>query len=114
MMGQSLDVDRHLDRTAALRQEAIRCRALWATVVLNAMNDTSREIRKLREDHRDEKARHELKIFISWMRSRDGREVLGCAGIDYSARAVALMVDAVWTGKAIAGGWGDGKQGRVN
>ncbi|TXH44941.1 MAG: hypothetical protein E6Q97_31960 [Desulfurellales bacterium] len=114
MMGRGFDAERHLDRNAALHQEATRCRALWAAVVLNAMNDTAREIRKLREDRRDEKARHELKIFISWMRSRDGREVLGCAGIDYSARAAALMADAVWTGKAIAGGWGYGKRGRVN
>lgn len=114
MIASRFDADRHLGMRAALLQEATRCRDLWATVVLNAMNDTAREIRKLREDGRMEKARHELKIFRSWLCSRDGREVLGCAGIEHSARAVDLMVNAVWSGEAIQGDWGSRHKGLSN
>lgn len=114
-MGRGFDAERHLDRNAALHQEAIRCRSLWASVVLSAMNDTAREIRKLREDRLEEKAKHELKIFTSWLWSRDGREVLGRAGIEHSARAVELMTNAVWTGKAIAmDRWSAKPEERVN
>ena len=99
---RDLDHAKYLDRNAGLRQEAIRRRALWATVVLNAMNDASREIRKMREDGRLEKASFERRVFVAWARSKDGREVLTNAGIDPTARAVEKMAEAVWSGKAIS------------
>lgn len=107
----------YLNRQAGLRDDAIRCRALWSTVALQAMNASSREIKKLREDNRAEKAKAELATFRRWISSRDGRDVLTLAGMEYSGRAVENIIDAVWTGRAILSvdrGRDDSDRDRIN
>ncbi len=84
--------DVHADyimRRAALRDEAQRCRMLWATVALSAINDTALEVSKLKREGRIDRADLEIKAFERWVRSKDGTEVLRLAGIDNSDRTVS-------------------------
>ena len=99
-----MSLEAHLNRQAGLRDDAIRCRALWASVALNEMNRVSRMIRVFRSGRsvkEAEQADAEMAVFRRWLVSRDGRDVLTLAGIDHSERVVANILDAVWTGRAI-------------
>jgi len=101
MRGGGFDSERHLSRRAVLYQESRSCRAMWAAVVLLAMNESAREIRKLTKNGAKVRAQREIDRFSLWIKSKDGREVLGFAGIDASRRAIDSVIDAVVSGRAI-------------
>lgn len=66
-------------------------RKLWAAVVLTALDDAIREVRKRGEDHA-------VKEFRNWVEGRDGREVLTNAGITPTSRATEGMIAFVRRG----------------
>lgn len=90
-----------LARGAGLRQDAGRCRQLWSTVLLNAMNDAAREVKNAREDNNHGKADREIAIFKRWIMSRDGRTVMERAGVDPNDRAIAKAIEAVSSGNGV-------------
>jgi hypothetical protein len=94
--------DAYFNNAAALRSEATQLRALWATVVLQAMNASARAIRSYKEEGRDSVADSELRSFSAWIESKDGKDCLSLAGVDPSSRAIKSIIDAVVSGRAIS------------
>lgn len=77
---------------------AARCRDLWAAVVLEAVDEAIEADRI--------KGRDGIAEFRRWAGSRDGRLVIGCAGIEPGPRATerlaALVARGVKTNAALA------------
>lgn len=66
-----------------------RARKLWAAVVMAALDDAIAD---------DKKYGNGPEQIARWARSRDGREVLTCAGINPSERVVARLMEFVGKG----------------
>jgi hypothetical protein len=78
-----------IDSTAFNFEQGQRARKLFAAVVLAALDDAIADDKKYGNGP-DQIAR--------WARSRDGREVLSCAGIDPNERVVKGLMDFVGKG----------------
>jgi hypothetical protein len=78
-----------VDGTAFNFEQGQRARKLFAAVVLAALDDAIADDKKYGNGP-DQIAR--------WARSRDGREVLSCAGIDPNERVVTGLMDFVAKG----------------
>ena len=78
-----------VDGTAFNHEQGQRSRKLFAAVVLAALDDAIAD---------DKKYGNGPEQIARWARSRDGREVLMCAGIDPSERCVKGMMDFVRRG----------------
>jgi hypothetical protein len=68
-----------MDRWAFANDQGSRARKLFAAVVLAALDDAIEDDRKYGNGE---------ETICRWARSRDGREVLLCAGIDPTERVV--------------------------
>ena len=75
-----------IDSTAFNFEQGQRARKLFAAVVLAALDDAIADDKKYGNGP-DQIAR--------WARSRDGREVLSCAGIDPNERVVKGLMEFV-------------------
>ncbi|HSF94843.1 MAG TPA: DUF6280 family protein [Thermohalobaculum sp.] len=80
---------RDTEAIAFVNDQGARARKLFSAVVLAALDDAIRE-EKINGTGAESLAR--------WARSRDGREVLNCAGIDPNDRAIDGMVAFVLKG----------------
>jgi hypothetical protein len=78
-----------VDGAAFNHEQGQRARKLFAAVVLAALDDAIADDKKYGNGP-DQIAR--------WARSRDGREVLSCAGIDPNERVVAGLMEFVSKG----------------
>ena len=77
------------DDTAFNHEQGCRARKLFAAVVLAALDDAIADHRKFGNGH---------EVIARWARSRDGREVLTCAGIDPNERVVSGLMKFVTKG----------------
>jgi hypothetical protein len=77
------------DATAFTHEQGARARKLFAAVVLAALDDAIAD---------DKKYGNGPEQIARWARSRDGREVLSCAGIDPNERVVAGLMEFVAKG----------------
>ena len=77
------------DDTAFNHEQGSRARKLFAAVVLAALDDAI-------ADHK--KYNNGPEVIARWARSRDGREVLTCAGIDPNERVVTGLMAFVSRG----------------
>eukprot|EP01025_Chloroclados_australasicus_P044613 TRINITY_DN48478_c0_g1_i1.p2 TRINITY_DN48478_c0_g1~~TRINITY_DN48478_c0_g1_i1.p2 ORF type:complete len:104 (-),score=22.86 TRINITY_DN48478_c0_g1_i1:22-333(-) len=73
-----------VDGTAFNHEQGNRARKLFAAVVLAALDDAIAD---------DKKYGNGPEQIARWARSRDGREVLSCAGIDPNERVVKGMME---------------------
>ena len=78
-----------VDSTAFNFEQGSRARKLFAAVVLAALDDAIAD---------DKKYGNGPEQIARWARSRDGREVLSCAGIDPNERVVSGLMDFVSKG----------------
>jgi Family of unknown function (DUF6280) len=78
-----------VDGTAFNNEQGNRARKLFAAVVLAALDDAIAD---------DKKYGNGPEQIARWARSRDGREVLSCAGIDPNERVVSGLMDFVGRG----------------
>jgi hypothetical protein len=78
-----------VDGTAFNFEQGQRSRKLFAAVVLAALDDAIAD---------DKKYGNGPEQIARWARSRDGREVLSCAGIDPNERVVSGLMDFVGNG----------------
>lgn len=78
-----------VDATAFQNDQGARAQKLFAAVVLAALDDAIAD---------DKKYGNGEESIARWARSRDGREVLMCAGIDPNERCVKGMVEFVSRG----------------
>jgi len=78
-----------VDGTAFNNEQGNRARKLFAAVVLAALDDAIAD---------DKKYGNGPEQIARWARSRDGREVLSCAGIDPNERVVTGLMDFVGKG----------------
>ncbi len=78
-----------IDGTAFNNEQGNRSRKLFAAVVLAALDDAI-------VDHK--KYGNGPEQIARWARSRDGREVLTCAGIDPTERVVNGLIEFVAKG----------------
>jgi hypothetical protein len=78
-----------VDGTAYNNEQGNRARKLFAAVVLAALDDA------IADDKRYGNGPDQI---ARWARSRDGRDVLSCAGIDPSERVVQGLIDFVAKG----------------
>jgi len=78
-----------IDATAFNFEQGQRARKLFAAVVLAALDDAIAD---------DKKYGNGPEQIARWARSRDGREVLSCAGIDPNERVVSGLMDFVSKG----------------
>ena len=83
------DMADFIDGTAFNYEQGQRARKLFAAVVLAALDDAIADDKKYGNGP-DQIAR--------WARSRDGREVLSCAGIDPNERVVKGLMEFVAKG----------------
>lgn len=79
----------YVDATAFSNDQGARARKLFAAVVLAALDDAIAD---------DKKYGNGPEVIARWARSRDGREVLMCAGIDPTERCVQGMMEFVRRG----------------
>jgi hypothetical protein len=84
---------RDTESIAFVNDQGVRARKLFSAVVLAALDDAIRE-EKLNGTGAEALAR--------WARSREGREVLNCAGIDPNDRAIDGMVAFVRRGVRVS------------
>lgn len=84
---------RDTETIAFVNDQGSRARKLFSAVVLAALDDAIRE-EKTNGTGAESLAR--------WARSRDGREVLNCAGIDPNDRAIDGMVAFVRKGVRVS------------
>ena len=77
------------DGTAFNHEQGARARKLFAAVVLAALDDAIAD---------DKKYGNGPEQIARWARSRDGREVLSCAGIDPNERVVKGLMEFVGRG----------------
>jgi hypothetical protein len=78
-----------VDATAFNFEQGQRARKLFAAVVLAALDDAISD---------DKKFGNGPEQIARWARSRDGREVLSCAGIDPNERVVSGLMEFVGRG----------------
>jgi len=78
-----------VDSTAFNYEQGQRSRKLFAAVVLAALDDAIAD---------DKKYGNGPEQIARWARSRDGREVLSCAGIDPNERVVSGLMEFVSKG----------------
>jgi hypothetical protein len=78
-----------VDGTAFNNEQGNRARKLFAAVVLAALDDAIAD---------DKKYGNGPEQIARWARSRDGREVLSCAGIDPNERVVRGLMEFVGRG----------------
>ena len=78
-----------VDSTAFNFEQGQRARKLFAAVVLAALDDAIAD---------DKKYGNGPEQIARWARSRDGREVLSCAGIDPNERVVKGLMEFVAKG----------------
>jgi len=78
-----------VDSTAFNYEQGQRARKLFAAVVLAALDDAIAD---------DKKYGNGPEQIARWARSRDGREVLSCAGIDPNERVVKGLMEFVSKG----------------
>lgn len=78
-----------VDGTAFSSEQGNRARKLFAAVVLAALDDAIAD---------DKKYGNGPEQIARWARSRDGREVLSCAGIDPNERVVTGLMEFVGKG----------------
>ena len=78
-----------VDATAFNSEQGNRARKLFAAVVLAALDDAIAD---------DRKYGNVTEQIARWARSRDGREVLSCAGIDPNERVVEGLMEFVGKG----------------
>lgn len=78
-----------IDSAAFDKDQGARAQKLFAAVVLAALDDAIAD---------DKKYGNGAEQIARWARSRDGREVLLCAGIEPTERAVLGMVEFVKRG----------------
>ena len=78
-----------VDGTAFNSEQGSRARKLFAAVVLAALDDAIAD---------DKKYGNGPEQIARWARSRDGREVLSCAGIDPNERVVQGLMEFVGKG----------------
>jgi hypothetical protein len=78
-----------VDGTAFNYEQGQRARKLFAAVVLAALDDAIAD---------DKKFGNGPEQIARWARSRDGREVLSCAGIDPNERVVQGLMKFVASG----------------
>jgi hypothetical protein len=78
-----------VDGTAYNNEQGNRARKLFAAVVLAALDDAIAD---------DKKYGNGPEQIARWARSRDGREVLSCAGIDPNERVVDGLMEFVGRG----------------
>ena len=78
-----------IDGTAFNHEQGQRARKLFAAVVLAALDDAIAD---------DKKYGNGPEQIARWARSRDGREVLSCAGIDPNERVVSGLMEFVAKG----------------
>jgi hypothetical protein len=78
-----------IDGTAYNNEQGNRARKLFAAVVLAALDDAIAD---------DKKFGNGPEIIARWARSKDGREVLTCAGIDPNERVVEGLMSFVAKG----------------
>ena len=78
-----------IDSTAFNFEQGQRARKLFAAVVLAALDDAIAD---------DKKYGNGPEQIARWARSRDGREVLSCAGIDPNERVVKGLMEFVSKG----------------
>ncbi|TNC73082.1 DUF6280 family protein [Rubellimicrobium roseum] len=78
-----------IDSTAYNNEQGNRARKLFAAVVLAALDDAIAD---------DKKFGNGPEQIARWARSKDGREVLTCAGIDPNERVVQGLMDFVGKG----------------
>ena len=78
-----------VDATAFTSEQGNRAQRLFAAVVLAALDDAIAD---------DKKYGNGPEVIARWARSRDGREVLMCAGIEPNERSVGGMMDFVRRG----------------
>ena len=76
----------YVNTTAMKNDQGSRAQRLFAAVVLAALDDAIAD---------DRKYGNGAEQIMRWARSRDGREVLMCAGIDPNERCIQGMVDFV-------------------
>ena len=76
----------YVNMTAVKNDQGSRSQRLFAAVVLAALDDAIAD---------DKKYGNGAEQIIRWARSRDGREVLMCAGIDPNERCVQGMAEFV-------------------
>ncbi len=79
----------YVDQTAYANDQGARAQKLFAAVVLAALDDAIAD---------DKKYGNGPEVIARWARSRDGREVLMCAGIDPNERCVKGMMEFVGRG----------------
>jgi hypothetical protein len=79
----------YVDEVAFTNDQGARAQKLFAAVVLAALDDAIAD---------DKKYGNGAEVIARWARSRDGREVLMCAGIDPNERTVKGMMDFVRRG----------------
>lgn len=79
----------YVDEVAFTNDQGARAQKLFAAVVLAALDDAIAD---------DKKYGNGPDVIARWARSRDGREVLMCAGIDPNERTVKGMMDFVRRG----------------
>lgn len=77
------------DDTVFNHEQGSRARKLFAAVVLAALDDAIAD---------DKKFGNGPEVIARWARSRDGREVLMCAGIDPNERVVSGLMKFVSRG----------------
>lgn len=78
-----------IDTMAQTNDQGARARRLFAAVVLAALDDAIADDKKYGNGHEQ---------IARWARSRDGREVLMCAGIEPNERVVKGMMEFVGRG----------------
>lgn len=78
-----------VDDTAYTNDQGKRSQKLFAAVVLAALDDAIAD---------DKKYGNGVESIARWARSRDGREVLMCAGIEPTERCVSGMMTFVEKG----------------
>ena len=79
----------YVDATAVQNDQGGRAQRLFAAVVLAALDDAIAD---------DKKYGNGAEQIARWARSRDGREVLMCAGIDPNERCIKGMIEFVEKG----------------
>jgi len=79
----------YVDNTALKNDQGSRAQRLFSAVVLAALDDAIADDRKYGNGPEQ---------IARWARSRDGREVLMCAGIDPNERCINGMIDFVKKG----------------
>ncbi len=79
----------YVDELAFTNDQGARAQKLFAAVVLAALDDAIAD---------DKKYGNGADVIARWARSRDGREVLMCAGIDPNERTVKGMMEFVRRG----------------